>query len=385
MIQKFLSWLVIGWLLMAFLALIGGLLSPLVHLLGLIVAILCIYGLLPPKLRIASVESWLGFDSNTDGGNNNTTATATASPKAQQPDLDFHRILSREEKLPEREQLKAQLNAQVIGQHDAVDTLVRVTLGKLAARKSTKPLVVFLPGPTGTGKTEISKALAHALNSKLVRFDMGEFAEQQKASNLFGSSKGYVGSEDGGALPNALRKSKNKCVILFDEVEKAHQSLWRQLLAFFDEGRISDTLGQVHAPKNTICILTSNIEAEKIAENPRDAKDIIKNCGYFPSEFLGRIDKIIPLLRLSFADTAKLATILTKKLADLYEISLIIEQSALGELMDAVSEEANKYGGRGIMEKARDLLLDDLMDLQAERISHAKLVKQGERLAVVPL
>ena len=72
----------------------------------------------------------------------------------------------------------------------------------------------------------------------------------------------------------------------FDEVEKAHSSLWRQMLAFFDEGRVSDTLGQTLAPKNTICLLTSNIEADKIAENPDSAKDIIKQCGYFPTEFL---------------------------------------------------------------------------------------------------
>ena len=174
-------------------------------------------------------------------------------------------------------------------------------------------------------------------------------------------------------------------MILFDEVEKAHPSLWRQLLAFFDEGRIKDTLGQANAPKNTICLLTSNIKAEQIALNPEKAKDIIKDCGFFPPEFLGRINKIVPLLRLSYADTARLTTILAKKIADEYEVNLIIHQQILNELMQAVAEEAEKYGGRGIMEKVNDLIQDDLIDLQADGVSHAKLSKQGERFTAIPI
>ncbi|MDJ0576591.1 MAG: AAA family ATPase, partial [Xenococcaceae cyanobacterium MO_234.B1] len=287
-------------------------------------------------------------------------------------------------KLPDREELKAKLKQKVIGQEAAIDTLVRMVMGKLAA-KNSKPLVVFLPGPTGTGKTELSKALAEALETKLTRFDMGEYAESHKASNLFGSPKGYVGSTDGGALPNALRQSKKRCVLLFDEVEKAHSSLWRQMLAFFDEGRVSDTIGQTLAPKNTICLLTSNIEADKIADNPESAKDIIKQCGYFPPEFLGRIDKVIPLLRLGEADTARLTVVLAKKVASEFDISLIIEQEALEHLVNVTFDEAQKYGGRGIMEKVKDLIADDLVDLQGNSIFQARLVVKENQLRAVPL
>lgn len=317
------------------------------------------------------------------------TPTVTEPPhhesQLQQPELQFDSIkFNFGGKVPDREELKAQLKKKVIGQEQAINTLVKVVIAKLAA-KNRKPLVVFLPGPTGTGKTELSKALADALETKLVRFDMGEFAESHKASNLFGSPKGYVGSTEGGGLPNALRKSKKRCVILFDEVEKAHQSLWRQMLAFFDEGRVSDTLGQTLAPKNTICLLTSNIEADKIAENPEAAKDIIKLCGYFPPEFLGRIDRVIPLLRLSAADTARLTVVLAKRVATDYDINLIIEQEALEELVNATFDEGQKYGGRGIIEKIGDLLVDDLIDLQGESIFQARLVIRDEKLKAVPL
>ena len=396
-ISKLLPWIIASWILLFVLSILGAFIPYILAVVGCAIAICCVYGLLPPRFRYEPVEIWLGYKiksrSSTNSSNRISSSDKTQnddennldSAPTEQPDLDFKSIFSIQDKTPTREELKAKLIAKVIGQDDAIETIVRITRGKLASKKSTKPLVIFLPGPTGSGKTEISKALAAALDTELIRFDMGEFADQFKSSNLFGSSKGYSGSEDGGALPNAIRKSKNRCVILFDEVEKAHPSLWRQLLAFFDEGRVADTLGQTNAPKNTICLLTSNIEADNIALNPEKAKDIIKDCGFFPPEFLGRVNKIVPLLRLSYADTAKLTTIMAKKIADEYEITLIIHQQALNELMGAVAEEADKYGGRGIMEKVNDLIQDDLIDLQADEVSHAKLEKEGDRFKIVPI
>lgn len=378
--NKFIGWIIIGIIAISIISSLIQILIPFVYLLLIIVAILCIYGLLPPQFRLAKIERWLS---------EKETRKTTATPESK-PAIDFNRFANfspnNHNRLPDREELKAYLRSKIIGQDEAINSLVRVVLGKLAAKNNPKPLVVFLPGPTGVGKTELSKSLADALNSNLTRFDMGEFSESHKASNLFGSAKGYLGSEDGGALPNALRNNKNSCiVILFDEVEKASQTLWQSLLAFFDEGRVKDTLGQAIAPKNTICILTSNIEAEKIAKSPETAKDIIKESGYFPPEFLGRIDKIIPLLRLNPVDTAKLTYISAQRIAHRYDIILEIDEKILNELMQFAHEEAQKYGGRGIMEKISDLLLDDLIDLQTEGVSQAKLIIKNSRLTAVPI
>ena len=418
MLFKIIGWCIAGWLIFWLIGNLLGLilisLPTIFFLVFTAITGLFIYSLLPKTKRNQAFENWLGIEPQSNnipvydapGGNvpvddvppekpdNNTPVddlippkpTPTPKePKLIQPELQFDTIrFNPGGKLPDRAELKAKLKQRVIGQEAAIDTLVRMVMGKLAA-KNSKPLVVFLPGPTGTGKTELSKALAEALETKLTRFDMGEYAESHKASNLFGSPKGYVGSTDGGALPNALRHSKKRCVLLFDEVEKAHSSLWRQMLAFFDEGRVSDTLGQTLAPKNTICLLTSNIEADKIADNPESAKDIIKQCGYFPPEFLGRIDKVIPLLRLGEADTARLTVVLAKKVASEFDISLIIEQEALEHLVNVTFDEAQKYGGRGIMEKVKDLIADDLVDLQGNSIFQARLVVKEDRLRAVPL
>ncbi len=423
MLIKIIGWLIAAWLLVWLLGILLALIPVIFFLILTAVALLFLYSLFPEKFRIHIFEEWLGIQTkklktvpvdartvNTisgdspssdedrsgeveDGKTNSTTTTLKPptisqpqqEPELVQPELQFDTIrFNFGGRLPDREELKAKLKQKVIGQEAAIDTLVRMVMSKLAA-KNPKPLVIFLPGPTGTGKTELSKALAEALETKYTRFDMGEYAESHKASNLFGSPKGYVGSTEGGALPNALRQSKKRCVLLFDEVEKAHQSLWRQMLAFFDEGRVSDTLGQTLAPKNTICLLTSNIEADKIAENPDSAKDIIKQCGYFPPEFLGRLDKVIPLLRLGEADTARLTVVLTKKVASDFDINLIIEQEALEELVNITFDEAQKYGGRGILEKVKDLIADDLVELQGRSIFQARLVVRAERLRAVPL
>ncbi|MDJ0633719.1 MAG: AAA family ATPase [Xenococcaceae cyanobacterium MO_188.B29] len=420
MIFKILAWLLFGWLVFVILgnllALIPAISSLLFFLIFTGVTLLFIYSLLPREKRNSNFEDWLGLEPQTIPTDNITTdenkltsdsdnipspvppeirkpqiidskiATKSPEPELIQPQLNFDEIrFGSNYKLPDREELKAKLKKRVIGQDAAIDTLVRMVLGKLAST-SKKPLVIFLPGPTGTGKTELSKALEEALETKLTRFDMGEYAESHKASNLFGSPKGYVGSEDGGALPNAIRHSQKNCLLLlFDEVEKAHQSLWRQMLAFFDEGRVSDNLGQCDAPENTICILTSNIKADKIAEKPESAKRIIKDCGYFPPEFLGRIDKVIPLLRLDRKGTAQLTVILAKKLAKDYGINLIIEQEPLEKLVNSTYEQAQEYGGRGITDELKELLGDDLFDLQAKRIYQARLIVKNDQLKVVPL
>ena len=380
--KRFIVWVVIGIIAISIVQSLIQILIPIIYFLLIVIAVLCLYGLLPPKFRFAPIEKWLSNEEE-----KRKTATTTNTPPQFSSNIDFNRFanFSSSNRLPDRKELKSYLKSRVIGQEEAIEPLIKVVLGKLAAENSTKPLIVFLVGPTGVGKTELSKSLPDALGNKLIRFDMGEFADINKANNLFGSPKGYIGSDSGGALPTALRANKKRCIILFDEVEKAHESLWTQLYAFFDEGRVSDTLGQTIAPKDTICLLTSNIEGEKIANNPKEAKEIIKSCGYFPTAFVGRIDKIIPVLRLSYSDNAKLTVVLAQKIAQQYGISLVIDQEALEELMPVVEDEASKYGGRGISEKIKDLLLDDFVDLQTEGVSQAKLIQKNDRLTAVSI
>jgi ATP-dependent Clp protease ATP-binding subunit ClpA len=394
-ICKLTQWVLLVGLILYIGSVLWGLLPFVLLIVVVAIALCCVYALLPDAFRLPMLETWLDPDwqppfkappyspyspahPNTFSPSNSpSTPNSSNSPMTQfnQPQLDFESVTAPiRGQIPNREELIASLKSQVIGQDKAIEMLVRVVLGKLAAQNYDKPLVIFLPGSTGTGKTELSKALAAALSTKLNRFDMGEYADGFKASNLMGSAKGYVGSEEGGALPDALRHSKKRCILLFDEVEKANPSIWRQLLAFFDEGRLTDTQGTAIAPKNTICLMTSNLAADKIAQNPESAKDILKETGFFPPEFIGRVDKFIPLPRLNEADSARLTVILAKRVATRYGITLVIEQEALSELVQETFEEGEKYGGRGIQEKILDLLSEDFIDLQSDRTAQARLV-----------
>ncbi|WP_017720321.1 AAA family ATPase [Kamptonema formosum] len=287
--------------------------------------------------------------------------------------------------LPTAEELTRQLRQKVIGHQEPIANLVKLVRGKIAAQKSPKPLVLVLAGPTGTGKTELSKALAEALGTTLERCDMGEYAEEDKVANLFGSPLGYVGSEQGGWLPNALRRNRQRCVLLFDEIEKAHKSIWRQMLAFFDEGRASDANGTAIAPKDTICLLTSNLASEQIAESPSRAKEILQKTGFLPPEFMGRIDKVIPLGRLGLAEQGEMILRLVKRFAgERYGIDLVVAGHALAALVQRTYEPAQNYGGRGVNEALADLFTDELIDLQTQSVTRAELILQDGRMQIVP-
>jgi ATP-dependent Clp protease ATP-binding subunit ClpA len=399
MIWKLFQWLFLIGILLYIGSVLIGLLSFVVFIVLITIAVCSLYVLLPENFRLPMLETWLDPDwqppsrpapyspyypppNKSSSPQNGSNLPMT---QYQQPHLNFENVTaSLRGQIPNREELTTYLKNKVIGQDEAIETLVRLVIGKLAAANYSKPLVILLPGTTGTGKTELSKALAESLGTKLHRFDMGEYADSFKSSNLMGSARGFVGSEEGGALPNALRQSKKFCILLFDEVEKAHQSLWRQLLAFFDEGRITDTLGIAIAPKNTICLMTSNLAAEQIAQNPEAAKDILRDTKFFPPEFIGRVNKIIALPKLNKADSARLTVILAKRVAIRHGINLVIEQDALPELVQETFDEGEKYGGRGIEERISDLFIDDFIDLQTGRITDARLVVLEGVLRAVP-
>jgi ATP-dependent Clp protease ATP-binding subunit ClpA len=294
--------------------------------------------------------------------------------------------------VPDKEELIAKISARMIGQKQAIEDIAKLVRSQLARKPEkggVKPMTILLPGPTGTGKTEISKAIARALDATLCRYDMGEYAEEFKASNLFGSPKGYVGSDDGGKLPNDIRthgKGFNaRMVILFDEVEKAHPSLWQKMLAFFDEGRCSDSRGEVIVPKDTILLMTTNIQAEQIAAEPEKAREIIESSGFFKPEFLGRIRGIIPMPRLDQAAMLELTERILESTVREYGLTIEVDDRALTELYLAVRDRAMAAGGRGISERVLYLLNDDLIDLQSDGHDRVRLVvKEGGKVGVIP-
>lgn len=213
------------------------------------------------------------------------------------PSFGFWRIGPHpSDKLLNQESLVAKLREQAIGQ-EAVIELVSAVLKKLAVQNQ-KPLVILIPCPLGSDKPAIAaEALAEALETKLFRFYLEVYGESYSSRELFGCTKGYLGSELGGELPNALRHSKGRCILLLDEIEHSPLSLWPKLLAFFNQGSASDMLGTAIAPKETICLLTTSVLDYRISENPKAAAEILKQSGCFSLELLERIDQIIPFFK----------------------------------------------------------------------------------------
>ncbi len=220
------------------------------------------------------------------------------------------------------------LHERVVGQDEAVQKVSNAILRSRAGiQDPNRPLGSFLfLGPTGVGKTELSKALSGALfddEKNIIRIDMSEYMEKFSVSRLIGAPPGYVGYEEGGQLTEAVRR-KPYSVVLFDEIEKAHPDVFNVLLQILDDGRITDSLGKTVDFKNTIIILTSNLGADvilssiekdhKITDKAReDVKEILKHN--FRPEFLNRLDDIILFQPLQKNQISKIVDLLLNKLA----------------------------------------------------------------------
>ncbi|AIK95583.1 ATP-dependent chaperone ClpB [Candidatus Odyssella acanthamoebae] len=268
--------------------------------------------------------------------------------------------------------MEENLGRRVIGQEEAVKAVAQsVRRSRAGLQDPNRPLGSFLfLGPTGVGKTELTKALAEFLfddETNLVRIDMSEYMEKHAVARLIGAPPGYVGYEQGGALTEAVRRRPYQ-VILFDEVEKAHPDVFNVLLQVLDEGRLTDSHGRTVDFRNTVIILTSNLGADYLASHASEditpevrsqVMAVVRDS--FRPEFLNRLDEILIFHRLSRANMTHIVKIqitqLAKRLAE-RKITLNVDDKALEWLADAGYDPV--YGARPLKRVIQRHLQDPL-------------------------
>lgn len=295
--------------------------------------------------------------------------------------------------------LEGTLHKRVIGQEDAVSAVARaVRRGRVGLKDPKRPIGSFLfLGPTGVGKTEISKALAEAVfgqEQAMIRVDMSEYMEKHSVSKMIGSPPGYVGHEDGGQLSEKVRRNPYS-VILFDEIEKAHPDVFNILLQVLDDGHVTDSQGRKVDFKNTIIIMTSNAGAQAIVEPKKlgFASDNNEKQNYehmkgsvmeevrriFKPEFLNRIDETIVFRSLNKTDMKQIVTLMTREVADRCEkqlgITLTVRDNAKNYIVEKGYEP--KYGARPLRRKIQEEIEDKL----AEKILDGS-VNAGDEVVV---
>lgn len=291
------------------------------------------------------------------------------------------------------------LHKRVIGQEEAVSAVARaVRRGRVGLKDPKRPIGSFLfLGPTGVGKTEVSKALAEAVfgnEDAMVRVDMSEYMEKHSVSKMIGSPPGYVGHEDGGQLSEKVRRNPFS-VILFDEIEKAHPDVFNILLQVLDDGHITDSQGRKVDFKNTIIIMTSNAGAQSIIEpkklgfgakeDEKQDHELMKNSvmeevkRIFKPEFLNRIDETIVFRALNKQDMKQIISIMTDELARRckaqLQIELVVRESAKTWIVEKAYD--RKYGARPLRRK----LQEEVEDRLAEEIIQGRL-QAGDKAIV---
>lgn len=290
------------------------------------------------------------------------------------------------------------LQKRVIGQDEAVNAVARaVKRGRVGLKDPKRPIGSFLfLGPTGVGKTELSKALAEALFGKedaMIRVDMSEYMEKHSVSKMIGSPPGYVGHEEGGQLSDQVRTHPYS-VILFDEIEKAHPDVFNVLLQVLDDGHITDSQGRKVDFSNTVIIMTSNAGAKAIIEPKKlgfatkedpvsDYKKMKQNVmdevkQIFRPEFLNRIDEIIVFHSLGKEEMKKIVSLMcnefTKRLEEQMNIHLKLRESAKSLIVEKGTDA--KYGARPL----RRALQTELEDKLADAILNGE-IHEGDHVA----
>ena len=295
--------------------------------------------------------------------------------------------------------LEKTLHKRVIGQEEAVSAVAKaVRRGRVGLKDPNRPIGSFLfLGPTGVGKTEISKALAEAVfgnEQALIRVDMSEYMEKHSVSKMVGSPPGYVGYDEGGQLSEKVRRNPYS-VVLFDEIEKAHPDVFNILLQVLDDGHITDAQGRKVDFKNTIIIMTSNAGAQSIVSPKHlgfgSQDDEKQNYEYmkqgvmeevrriFKPEFLNRIDETIVFHALTKEDMKQIVTLLAKTLVERcrtqMEIELHIRDSVKAYIVETAYDP--KYGARPL----RRMIQSKIEDALAEEILAGR-IKRGGRVEV---
>lgn len=297
------------------------------------------------------------------------------------------------------QKLEETLHRRVIGQEEAVSAVAKaVRRGRVGLKDPKRPIGSFLfLGPTGVGKTEVSKALAEAVfgnEEAMIRVDMSEYMEKHSVSKMIGSPPGYVGHEDGGQLSEKVRRNPFS-VVLFDEIEKAHPDVFNILLQVLDDGHITDSQGRKVDFKNTIIIMTSNAGAQSIIEpkklgfgvhedekqdHERMKSNVMEEVKrLFKPEFLNRIDETIVFRALNKDDMKQIVTLMTnelqKRCKDQLQINLVVRDAAKSDIVEKAYD--RKYGARPLRRKIQNEIEDRL----AEEIIAGK-VKAGDRVVV---
>ena len=295
--------------------------------------------------------------------------------------------------------LEKELHKRVIGQEEAVAAVAKaIKRGRVGLKDPSRPIGSFLfLGPTGVGKTELSKALAETVfgsEQAMIRVDMSEYMEKHSVSKLIGSPPGYVGYEEGGQLSEKIRRNPYS-VILFDEIEKAHPDVFNILLQVLDDGHITDAQGRKVDFKQTCIIMTSNAGAQSIVEPKRlgfsqgedkkkDYEDMKRGVmeevrRIFKPEFLNRVDEILVFHMLDKQEIRQIVNILVKKLEKRCKEQLDIELVARNSVKDYLAENGfdSKYGARPL----KRAIQNKLEDRMAEEILDGK-IHRGDRVIV---
>ena len=306
-------------------------------------------------------------------------AERTGIPLGKLQAGEKERLLNIEERLAER----------VKGQGEAIEVLSDAIIeSRSGLSDPRKPIgSFFFLGPTGTGKTELAKSLAELLfddEGAMIRFDMSEFKEEHAAALLYGAPPGYVGYEEGGLLVSRIRQ-KPYSVVLFDEIEKAHSSIYDVFLQLMDEGKIHDKLGREGDFSNAIVIFTSNIGSQWIAEQITAGKRPSSNAlievmtDYFRPEFLGRLTEVVPFAPINEAIAREIFLLhfgrLQRQLQEDKQVSLTLSESALAYL--AQKGYSAQYGARPIAGVIRSYLKK-----QVARLMVAEEIKAGDSVLV---